>query len=356
MIPGFVVLGIVASPMRGSELKQVLASDAGSRGARQDPAILGADISWVQEREARGTRYSDHGAQKDIFEILKAHKFNWIRLRIFHDPKAPRGYSKQGYCDLEHTLAMSRRIKAADMKFLLDFHYSDTWADPGKQFKPAAWRDLHDAALERAVRDYTREVVARFKAEGTPPDMIQIGNEINHGMLWPDGAIGKSFGTLGGLIKAGIAGAREADPAPKIMLHLACGGQNAESRRFLDEVTAQGVAFDVIGQSYYPRWHGTLDDLRSNLTDLAKRYEQPIILVEYSVPNVKPINDIVHQLPGGKGLGTFIWEPTGGALFDSRGATKEAIALYPELAKDYAEKRQTEGPSPAATPRSEADH
>jgi arabinogalactan endo-1,4-beta-galactosidase len=333
------------STIVGSAPPGITPREQSDPAARKDPAILGADISWVQEREARGIRYSDQGAQKDILEILKDHQFNWIRLRIFHDPKAPRGYSAQGYCDRAHTLAMGRRIKVAGMKFLLDFHYSDTWADPGKQFKPSAWKDLHGADLEKAVKDYTREVVAKFKAEGTSPDMIQIGNEINHGILWPDGATSQSLDPLCGLLKAGIAGAKEADPSVKIMLHLACGGQNAESRRFLDRVTSQGVAFDVIGQSYYPRWHGTLDDLRSNLTDLAKRYEQPIILVEYSVPDVKPINDIVHQLPAGKGLGTFIWEPTGGALFDSRGAAKAEIDVFPELAKDYAEKKPTEGRS-----------
>jgi hypothetical protein len=127
------------------------------------------------------------------------------------------------------------------------------------------------------------------------------------------------------LIKAGIAGAREAEPSARITLHLACGGQNAESRWFLDEMAAHGVAVDIIGQSYYPRWHGTFGDLKSNLTDLAERYKRPIIVAEYSVPNVKEINDIFLQLPAGKGLGTFIWDPPAGALFDRRGATEPEI-------------------------------
>jgi arabinogalactan endo-1,4-beta-galactosidase len=308
---------------------------------RSAPAAFGADISWVQEREARGIRYSDHGVTKDIFQILKDYKFNWIRLRIFQDPKAPRGYSKEGYCDLEHTLAMARRIKSARMMFLLDFHYSDTWADPAKQFKPAAWKELHGGGLEKAVHDYTREVVAKFKAAGTAPDMIQIGNEISHGILWPDGKLDTKLAAewepFCGLLRAGIAGAREAYPAAKIMLHLACGGQNAESRAFLEHVIAAGVDFDIIGQSYYPRWHGTLADLKANLTDLAQRYRQPVVVVEYTVPNVKEINDIVHQLPGGKGLGTFIWEPANGALFDRQGATKPAIEIFPKLAAEYRE-------------------
>jgi arabinogalactan endo-1,4-beta-galactosidase len=168
----------------------------GTQDTGKNPPILGADISWVQEREDYGVRYSDCGDQKDVIEILRDHKFNWVRLRIFHNPTAARGYSKHGYCDLAHTLAMARRIKSAGMSILLDFHCSDTWADPAKQFKPAAWHDLRGADLEKAVRDFTRDVVGRFKAAGTPPQMIQIGDEINHGMLWPDGATAKTLGPL----------------------------------------------------------------------------------------------------------------------------------------------------------------
>jgi arabinogalactan endo-1,4-beta-galactosidase len=302
--------------------------------------ILGADISWVQQQEDEGVCFTDHGNLEDLLAILKGHGFNWIRLRVFCNPKAEKGYSKAGYCDLDHTLAMAKRIKAAGMRFLLDFHYSDTWADPGHQFKPAAWANLHGADLERAVHDHTRDVVAALKHQSTPPDMVQIGNEISNGFLWPDGNVWKSgkWDVFCGLLKAGIAGAREAYPSVKIMLHLAWGGQNAQSKSFLDKALAQGVEFDIIGQSYYPKWHGTLDDLRANLMDLAARYKQNIIVVEYSVPNVRQINDIVHGLPGGKGLGTFIWEPTkweGPALFDGNGSTKPEINVYPELAKEY---------------------
>jgi arabinogalactan endo-1,4-beta-galactosidase len=304
------------------------------------PFILGADISWVQQQEDEGVRFSDHGKQKDILAILKDHGFNWIRLRIFHNPKAEKGYSKKGYGDLGHTLAMAKRIKAAGMRLLLDFHYSDTWADPGHQIMPAAWVDFHGAELEKTVHDYTRDVVAALKQQGTAPDIVQIGNEISNGFLWPDGNVWKSgkWDVFCGLIKAEIAGAKEADPSVKTMIHLAWGGQNAQSRSFLDKAFAQGVEFDIIGQSYYSKWHGTLDDLKANLTDLAGRYKQDIIVVEYSVPNMRQINDIVHGLPGGKGLGTFIWEPTkweGPALFDGKGNTKPEIDVYPRMTEDY---------------------
>lgn len=304
--------------------------------------IIGADISWVQQQEDEGVRFSDHGAPNDIFAILKDHKFNWIRLRIFNNPSAEKGYSKKGYCDLSHTLQMAKRIKAAGMQFLLDFHYSDTWTDPGHQIKPSAWKDLHGKELEKAVHDYTKDMVAALKKQGTAPDVVQIGNEISNGFLWPDGQVRKpgDWDTFCGLLKAGIAGAKEADPSVKIMLHLACGGQNVQSRSFLDKSLTQNVEFDIIGQSYYPRWHGTLDELKANLTDLAGRYKQDISVVEYAAPHLKEINDIVHGLPNGKGLGTFFWEPTkggsgGAGVFERDGKTRPEIDIYPELAKEY---------------------
>lgn len=300
--------------------------------------ILGADISFVQQQEDQGRTFKDNEVQKDIFDILKSHGFNYIRLRIFHNPKDPNGYSQKGYCDLPHTLQMAKRIKAAKMKFLLDFHYSDTWADPQKQFKPEAWQNLSFDELAKAVQDYTKEVITEFKKQGTPPDMVQIGNEINHGFIWPDGKP-EDWDKFTTLIKAGIKGVKEAEPSAKIMLHIACGGQNEASRTFMDNVLTRGVQFDILGQSYYPRWHGSLDDLRNNLTDLAGRYKQDIIVVEYS-QHKRQVNDIVHNLPNGKGLGTFIWEPTswGEAFFDKNGNTLPEIDLYAQMAADYNKK------------------
>jgi arabinogalactan endo-1,4-beta-galactosidase len=165
--------------------------------------------------------------------------------------------------------------------------------------------------------------------------MVQIGNEINHGIIWPDGST-KNWDKFAALLKAGIQAVKEANPSARIMLHIACGGQNAQSRDFLDNALKRGVEFDVIGESYYPRWHGTLEDLRKNLNNLARRYKKPIVVVEYSAPNVRQINDIVRGLPNGGGIGTFIWEPTSGALFDRKGNTKSDIDGYVEMAKDYA--------------------
>ena len=298
--------------------------------------MLGADISFLPELEYKGIKFSDNGKEKDALQILKDHKFNYIRLRIFNNPAADSGYSpKLGFCDLEHTMAMAKRVKAAGMKLLLDFHYSDTWADPGKQFKPLAWERMDLNQLKAAINKYTKDVLLALKAQGTLPDMVQVGNEINHGMIWPEGS-SKNMDTLSQFIKAGIAGVNDVDPSINIMLHIALGGQNTESKYFLDYMLSHGVTFDVIGQSYYPQWHGTLDSLKDNLTDLAKRYQQDIIVVEYTEHKME-VNDIDFNLPNKKGKGTCIWEPlsTWEYFVEKDGKTNKLINLYQQIAKKY---------------------
>jgi beta-galactosidase len=236
---------------------------------------------------------------------MKDHGFNYIRLRIFNDPARDSGYSpKRGFCDLEHTKQMAKRVKDAGMKLLLDFHYSDYWADPGKQYKPAAWRNLLFEELKKALYDYTKKVIQELKDQGTTPDMVQIGNEINHGLVWPEGNV-SNVDSMAQLIAAGVAGVKTVDPSIVIMLHIALGGQNDESVFFINQVLARKVHFDVIGLSYYPKWHGTLDDLRDNMNDLLRRYNKDLIVVEYSAKK-EEVNKIAFELPNGKGKGTCI--------------------------------------------------
>src|SRR5262249_50788026 len=145
--------------------------------------LLGADVTFVQADEAAGVTYSD-GTTKEIFQLLRDHGFNAVRLRTFVDPKATDGYDKrQGYGDLAHTVTFGRRVKAANMSFLLDFHYSDNWADPGKQCVPVSWQSLSLAQLSQAVHDYTKDAIAELVRAGARPDLVQIGNEITPGML-----------------------------------------------------------------------------------------------------------------------------------------------------------------------------
>ena len=302
-----------------------------------DLPVVGADISWVQQQEDRGTVFSDNGIQKDVLEILKDNGFNWIRLRLFTDPTAKDGYSPEGYCGLEKTLEMAKRIKNAGLKLLLNFHYSDNWADPGKQYTPAAWKEYYGSGLEGQVYRYSNEVIKRFMEEGVCPDMVQVGNEINHGMLWPQGKIEDSYMSFGVLLRCASAGVRAANPDIPVMIHIACGGQNEESVYFFDKILSRDVVFDVIGQSYYPQWHGTPDDLQHNLNDLAARYNKPVIVVEYQEHRLE-VNNIVRDIPQKMGLGTFIWEATSprwGGLFDQSGAANENMKIYPEFLEDY---------------------
>ncbi len=200
--------------------------------------MIGADITWVQAAEGRGASYSD-GTKRDIFELLKAHGFNYIRLRTFVDPKAADGYDPQnGYADLAHTIAFGKRIKAAGLGFLLDFHYSDNWADPAKQCVPVAWQGFKTISeLAGALQAYTSDAISQLIAGGARPDMVQIGNEITPGMLLHvcdgdghptgsnqiTGAI-SNWSNLGALLKAGVKGVKDVDAGIQIMLHIDRGG------------------------------------------------------------------------------------------------------------------------------------
>ncbi|HEY1114594.1 MAG TPA: beta-galactosidase GalA [Chitinophagaceae bacterium] len=312
-------------------------STAPVKGYKKKPVdkMLGADISFLPQLEARGIKFQDKGVQKDAVQILKDHGFNYVRLRLFHNPAADSGYSpKEGFCDMNHTLQMAKRVKAAGMKLLLDFHYSDYWADPEKQYKPSAWKGLSFPVLKDSLYKYTRSVIRALKAQGTTPDMVQVGNEINHGIIWPEGHV-RHLDSLAQLIKAGTEAVLSVDPSIQMMLHVALGGQNDESVFFVEEMRKRNVPFDVIGQSYYPKWHGTLSDLENNLTDLSNRYGD-VILVEYSQLK-REVADIVFNLPNSRGKGTCIWEPlnTWEKIFDEKGQSNELILIYDEIAKKF---------------------
>jgi beta-galactosidase len=314
--------------------KYQLTGDAAK--SREATKMMGADISFLPELESRGMKFSDNGVEKDPIQIMKDHGFNYVRLRIFYNPAKDSGYSPgKGFCDLDHTKQMAKRVKAAGMKLLLDFHYSDYWADPGKQYKPAAWRNLDFEQLKQSLYDYTKKVISELKQQGTSPDMVQVGNEINHGMVWPEGSISHIDSTAQ-LINAGIAAIKSVEPSTAIMLHIALGGQNDEAVFFFDNMLARQVPFDVIGLSYYPKWHGTLDDLRDNMKDLIRRYDKDIIVVEYSAKK-EEVNKLNFELPGGRGKGTCIWEPlsTWEKFFDNDGKSNRYLKMYDEISKRY---------------------
>jgi beta-galactosidase len=227
---------------------------------------------------------------------------------------------------------MALRAKEAGMQILLNFHYSDYWADPQQQNKPLAWQHLEFGQLREKVRQYTKEVLLELEKQGTLPEMVQIGNEINHGMLWPDGHISNPD-QLSELLKAGVEAVNEVNPDIIIMMHIALGGQNAESVFWLDNMIARGVNFDIIGLSYYPRWHGTLDDLQGNLSDLVSRYNKPVNVVEYS-QYVEELHEIVFSLPDDMGKGTCNWEPLR-AMFGREGVANNYLFIYKDIADRY---------------------
>ena len=248
--------------------------------------IRGADISFTLQEESVGAKYSDSGVPMPLERILAARGATYVRLRAWVNP--PPGYS-----DTRAALELARRAKAAGLKIFLNLQYSDFWADAKKQSTPAAWRGLDLPSLSGVVRDYTRRTVEDFARQGTPVDMIQIGNEVTNGMLWPAGQIyrqtGENWVDFVALLNAGIAGAREGNLDPEhrlnVVIHFDRGGDNDGARYFFDRILSAGVTvFDGIGLSYYPFWHGTLGGLRRNLDDLASRYGKELILVEAAYP------------------------------------------------------------------------
>ena len=221
------------------------------------------------------------------------------------------------------------------MKILLDFHYSDYWADPQHAHMPAAWRNKSFTELKLALYDYTKQVIQALKDQGTTPEMVQIGNEINHGMVWPHGSI-NNLDSLAQLIYAGIQGVKAVSPSTSIMLHIALGGQNDESKFFFDNMILRGIPFDVIGLSYYPKWHNTLADLDYNLDDLSRRYNKDVLVVEYSHVK-KEVNELSFNVAGGRGKGSCIWEPlnTWEQFFDKNGKANNLLLIYDEISEKY---------------------
>jgi arabinogalactan endo-1,4-beta-galactosidase len=306
-------------------------------------SVLGADVSSLNKSEDLGGIYYDdrRGAHRQrsrsALNILKKHGASHIRLRVWVDPA-------DGYHEKSELLRMARRAKTAGLKVLVDLHYSDSWADPGQQRKPSAWASYSVEDLRRAVYDYTVDICYSLKAQATAPDMIQLGNELNSGMLWPDGHTWNppQWENLAGFLKAGYEAVKAGSRHTKVMLHLANGGDNGLYRWWLDNITAQGVQFDVIGASYYGFWHGSLGDLQSNLNDVSARYGKDVVVAETGYPftlanadgwpnligtpdqlvpgysatpegqaaNFRDVISIVRAVPNGRGLGVLYWDAT----------------------------------------------
>ena len=246
--------------------------------------IRGMDFSSLLEVEECGGRFSDGGAPGDAMEILAKHGMNLLRLRLWNDPYAGDGTPYgAGTNDLHRTMRLARRAKALGVDWMLSFHYSDFWADPGKQTMPKAWQGMDADALERAVYEYTLSVLEELKGNDLLPAIVAVGNEITNGLLWPLGRA-SNFDNVVRFVNAGIRAVRAADPGIEVLLHLDNGGNNALYREWFDSYFAGGGAdFEYIGLSYYPFWHGGMDGLRANMNDIARRYGKRLIVVETSM-------------------------------------------------------------------------
>jgi arabinogalactan endo-1,4-beta-galactosidase len=328
-----------------------------------DDFIKGVDISTLLEVEENGgVFYNEKGKEEDCLKILKDNGVNYVRLRLWNNPVFTEDqldedgnveyyageYMGGGNNDLETTLLLAKRAKKLNMKIYLDFHYSDWWADPGKQNIPAEWEDLSVDELKIKVYEYTKEVLEIMDENGVLPDMVQIGNEVNGGILWPygktwyeedDTEIGGYDGFVE-LLSQGINATREVcGEDTKVVIHVANGGNNDLFVYVFDELTERNLDFDVIGISYYPIWHGTLDDLKYNMEDLSERYGKELAVVETGYANtledddgwenffvessvdtggykatvqgqasaIRDIMEVVSDTEGG--LGIFYWEP-----------------------------------------------
>ncbi len=283
----------------------------------------GADVSWLTQMEASNLKFQDStGAQQDCLLILKGLGINSIRLRAWVNPAS-------GWNKTTDVVAKAKRAKALGMKILLDLHYSDTWADPGHQTKPAAWTSLSFIDLQTALYTYTKGVMDTLKLNGIIPNWVQVGNETNDGMCWPEGRIStnsNSFTNFAALLTQGYNAVKAVSDTTKVIVHLSNGYDNALFRWMFDGLTASGAKFDMIGMSLYPSffsagsssWPSVNSQCLANMKDMTSRYSKPTMVVEVGMPENDPITaksfltDLIAKsksVDGGNGLGVFYWEP-----------------------------------------------
>jgi len=324
------------------------AASAATTNSDYSSFIRGVDVSMLSSVEKRGATYYENGTKKDALQILKDHGANYVRLKLWIDPYDSNGNSYGGGGnDYSTDLALAKRAKALGMKVLIDFHLSDFWADPGTQSKPKAWASLSYSDLKTTVYNYIKTTMNTFVAAGITPNMVQIGNEISSGILWNDGKVGGSitdFTQLAELLHQAIQGVRDSnDSATKIILHLDNGGSYSLYQWWFAGVTGCGIAldYDIIGLTYYPMWHGTLDQLQYNMNDISKQYGKDVLIVETAyawttadgdglgssfsatdattagypasvagqIQFFRDLQTTLLNVPSNRGLGYFYWEP-----------------------------------------------
>jgi arabinogalactan endo-1,4-beta-galactosidase len=330
----------------------------------RDDFIKGADISTFEEVITKGgVFYNEFGKEEHLFSILKRAGINLVRIRLWHNPREFHPWNG-GYLDLDTVTRLATIAKSYNMKWLLDYHYSDTWADPGHQQKPDAWKDLNFESLVETVYDYTHETMTHFSDHLVVPDYVQIGNEINNGMLWDDGKIyqhqSTNFDHISQLLDAGLNAVNDVSPTTKTILHLASGNDHQQFYTFFLNTLSRGLDVDIIAASYYSYWNGDLSDVADNFYQLAIQFEKDLLLVEIAhaftlKPNPSGTNiygpaqhekatyptsiqgqsmllhdvlTMITQVPNALGLGVVYWEPAWIPIADEQGFTSWANQTF----------------------------
>lgn len=282
----------------------------------------GADIGWLQQMEATGyVFYDESGKNRDCLEILQEHGINSVRLRVWVNPSEN---PHSGHNSIEDVAIMAKRAADMGFKIMIDFHYSDSWADPGKQNKPAAWKDHSIGHLARDVYDHTFNSLSLLKQKMIPVTWVQVGNEISNGMLWPEGHT-DNFSNLALFINQGYAAVKEVFPATQVIVHLDEGNNGSKFKDFFDQLAANGGKYDLVGMSYYPYWLNThysenIEDLKKNINAVIGRFGKDVIITE--IGGIDEEADITHEMlsqvikilrevPNNSGRGIFYWEPQG---------------------------------------------
>jgi len=280
----------------------------------------GADISWIPGMEAQGYVWKDkNGVQRDILDILKNdYQINSVRIRVWVNPS--NDYAN-GYMTVDRAATLAKRAKDKGLSVMLTLHYSDSWADPGKQTKPAAWANYTFQQLMDAVYNWTRYVMTSMQAKGVTPDWVQIGNETNNGMLWNDGKASVSMMNYAWLINCGHNAVKSVSTSTKTIVHLSNGYDNSLFTWNIGGLISNGANFDIIGMSLYPtssNWSTLVNQTISNANSMISAYGKPVIITEIGMDYnqasaaksfIADIKTKVRNISGGKGQGVFYWEP-----------------------------------------------
>ncbi len=314
----------------------------GTKPAADTFIYKGADVSWITQMEAAGIKfYNSTGTAMDGMTLLQTLGINSIRLRAWVNPTG-------GWCNTTDLVVKAVRAQKLGLRIMIDFHYSDTWADPGHQSPPSAWASYDLPTLTNAVGSYTKGVLDTLKAAGIIPSWVQIGNETNNGMLWPLGQASTSMANFAALINAGYKAVKAVSDTTKVIVHISNGYDNGLFRWMFDGLTANNAQYDIIGMSLYPTADNYVSYDQScavNMNDMVTRYGKPVMVVEVGMPANQSavceafLTDLIHKVKavtGGKGLGVFYWEPEsynnwqgyGLGAFDNNGKPTVAMNAF----------------------------